>query len=92
MPWPLESFRKGPDEVLDYAGDWSVWLGSDTITASTWTVPDGLTKDSDAFTDTTVTIWLSGGTLGEQYDVEACIETAGGRTACRTIRIHVALK
>ena len=92
MAWPLETFRKGPDEVLDYAGDWSAWLDSDTITASTWTVPDGLTKDSDAFTDTTTTIWLSGGTLGEQYDLENCVETSAGRTACRTIRIHVVLK
>ena len=92
MPWPLESFRKGPDEVLDYAGDWSDWLGSDTIVTSTWTVPTGLTKDSDTATTTTTTVWLSGGTLGEQYDLEACVETSAGRTACRTIRIHVALK
>ena len=92
MAWPLESFRKGPDEVLDYAGDWSDWLGSDTIVTSTWTVPTGLTKDSDTATTTTTTVWLSGGTLGEQYDVEACIETAGGRTACRTIRISVVSK
>ena len=92
MPWPLESFRKGPDEVLDYAGDWSDWLGSDTIVTSTWTVPTGLAKDSDTATTTTTTVWLSGGTLGEQYDLENCVETSAGRTACRTIRIHVVAK
>jgi len=89
MAYPVEVFRKGPAEVLDYAGDWAAWLVDDTITASTWTVPTGLTADGSSFGDTSTTVWLSGGELGADYDVENCIETAGGRTACRTIRIQV---
>jgi hypothetical protein len=50
---------KDPQAVLDYGFDWSKWLGTDTISTSTWTVPVGITKDSDTHDTTTTTIWLS---------------------------------
>ena len=80
-------FNKDPDAVLDYEADWSAWLGSDTIESSSWTVPTGLTKDSEANTTTTATVWLSGGTAETIYDVINRIVTAGGRTEDRTIKI-----
>ena len=85
-------FTKDPQAVLDYVIDWSAWLGEDTISASEWTVPDGITLDSDSFTDTTATAWLSGGTAGESYDVTNEIVTDGGRTDDRTITIQVKQK
>lgn len=85
----IKNFTKDPAAVLDYAGDWSAWLGADTIASSSWTIPTGITKDSDSNTTTTVTIWLSGGTDGSVYNLTNRIVTAGGRTDERTITINV---
>jgi hypothetical protein len=82
-------FMKDPSAVLDYQTNWATWLGVDTILTSTWTVPTGITKDSDTNTTTTCTIWLSGGTAGVYYDLVNHITTAGGRTEERTITIMV---
>lgn len=89
MPPP---FVKDPNAVIDYKIDWSAWLTAaddDTISTSTWIVPSGITKDSDSKTTTTATVWLSGGTAGEDYAITNRIVTAGGRTEDRTIRIMV---
>ena len=82
-------FTKDPSAVLDYTIDWSDWLDSDTISTSTWTVPTGLTEDSDTNTTTTATVWLSSGTAGTQYTVINHIVTAGGREDDRSIYIMV---
>jgi hypothetical protein len=85
-------FRKDPDAVLDYAVDWSEWLDDDTITASEWTVPDGITADSDSNTTTLATVWLSGGTLGQTYSLVNHITTAAGREEDQTIKIKMVPK
>lgn len=85
-------FQKDPDEVLDYQVDWTSWLGSDTITTSTWAVPTGITRASHTNTTKTATVWLSGGTAGTSYELQNKIVTASGRTAERTIRILVKQK
>lgn len=91
MPTPLKTFTKDPEATLDYTVDWDGddWLGSDTISSVTWTVPAGLANTSTSNTTTTATIWLSGGTADQDYDVECKIVTAGGRTDERTIRLQV---
>lgn len=71
---------KDPDEVKDFGLVWADLLLTDTITGSSWIVPDGITKDSDAFDDDSTTIWLSGGTDGETYRLTNRVTTAGGRT------------
>jgi hypothetical protein len=84
---------KDPNAVLDYRFDWQgddpgPWLAdAETISTSTWTVPTGITKDSDSKTDTTATIWLSGGTAGVTYDVVNRITTSAGRTEDRTLQV-----
>lgn len=82
-------YYKDPDEVLDYQIDWSSWLGSDTIATSVWSVPSGITQDSETETTTTSTIWLSGGTEGEVYELRNRIVTNAGRTADRTIKVEI---
>jgi len=82
-----QKFLKDADAVLDYSVDWSDWLGTDTISTSTWTVPTGITKNSDSKTDTATTVWLSGGTSGTNYALANKIVTAAGRTEERTITI-----
>lgn len=84
--------RKDPADVLDYRVLWSddeTWDAEDVIVSSTFavdesTIPDDdeepLTVDSDSFTDTVTTVWLSGGTLAaKQYTVVNHIETSAGR-------------
>ena len=86
----IETFIKDPDAVLDYAMDWSDWLGdSETISSHTVTVDDGLTKDSDSESDGIVTIWLSGGTVNNTYNVVVHITTSDSRTDDRTFRVMV---
>lgn len=82
-------FTKGNTEVLDYTIYWAKLLGTDTIASSSWSVPTGITSSSNTNTTTTTTIWLSGGAIETEYQVENTIVTAGGRTHVRTLLILV---
>ena len=83
----MARYLKDPNAKLDYQIDWSTWLDGDTISASSWTVPDGVVNDDDSNSDTAATIWLTGGTAGTEYEVVNRIVTAGGRQDERTITI-----
>ena len=85
----MSLFRKDPNAVLDYVVDWEEWLEGDTLATSEWTVPSGITKNSDTTTTTATTIWLAGGTAGTTYTLTNRITTAGGRADDRTIAIQV---
>jgi hypothetical protein len=52
-------------------------------------VPSGITQYSTSNTTTTATIWLSGGTAGQDYEIVCQITTAGGRIDQRTVKIQV---
>ena len=94
---------KDPDAVLDYKFDWAAstngtgstdWLASgETIASHTITITavtaSPLTADSSAETDTdtSVTVWLSGGLAGTEYRVSCEIVTSDSRTDERTIKI-----
>ena len=81
---------KDPSAVLDWMFDWSDWLASgETITDHTITGETGITVDSSTENAGKVTVWLSGGTAGENYKVACLIETSAGRTDERTIWIKV---
>lgn len=82
-------WNKDPDAKLDYSPLWGEWIKTDTISASTWTVPSGITKLADSFTDTTTTIWLSGGTVDRTYEVVNHIVTVGGREEDQTLIFHI---
>lgn len=93
---------KDPNAVLDFKFDWraltngsgtSDWLESgETISSHTITAATGITVDSSSLTDssTSVTVWLSGGTDGNKYNVTCRIVTSAGRTDDRTAEIRVA--
>lgn len=85
----LRTFQKDPQATLDYTIDFSLWLNGDTISAATWTVGAGITKELDTKTATTVVIWLSGGTLATSYSVSVHIITVAGRIDDRTLTISV---
>lgn len=81
-------FIKDPAAVLDYTFDWSDWLNTgETISSHTVTVPTGITLGSHANDTTAVTMWLSGGAVGEHYAIACQITTSQGRTDKRRILI-----
>lgn len=95
------TFTKDPNSVLDYKFDWkaltngsgdSDWLqSSETISSKTVTPSSGITVNSSSITDanTSVTVWLSGGTAGKTYTVTCQIVTSLSRTDERTMTIVV---
>lgn len=76
---PNEAF-KDADAIKEWVFDATLWLCLDTIASFSLTVDSGLTLDSSSNTDTAVTAWFSGGTVGQKYTVICRIVTAGGRT------------
>lgn len=84
----MQTMNKDPSAIVDFEIDWSAWLGTDTISSSTWTAT-GLTIASSTNTTTSATVWLSGGTIGAAYIVTNQIVTVGGRTDQRSLLIHV---
>lgn len=87
-----KSGHKDADDILDYFFDWSRELAKgtpDTITASTWLPEAGITVDSETFTTDDATVWLSGGTEGECYNVVNRVNTALGRQMDETLEIWI---
>jgi hypothetical protein len=84
----LEKFVKQPAEVKDYDVDYAKWLGpiSDVIDSVTTTVvcqstpvDSTLVINSTFLTDTSVKLWISGGTSGKKYKITIRVTTDGGR-------------
>lgn len=82
---------KDPGDKKEYSVLWGRHLESDTIATSTWTVPTGITKDSDEHGPQTATIWLSGGTVDTDYQITNRVTTNStpSRTLDQTITIRV---
>jgi hypothetical protein len=95
---------KDPQAVLDYKWDFkplthgvegaaSDYLAAaETITAATVTAPTGLTVDSYSVTDTgtSVTAWISGGTVDTDYSVVCHITSSvTPRVDDRTLIVQV---
>lgn len=82
--------KKDPDAVLDWVWDWNEWLDDgETIATSTFITSVGLTVNSESNTTKTATVWLSGGTVGQVYQVTNRIVTSAGRIDDRSITIRV---
>ena len=95
----MATYPKATPGDLDFGIDYADWLagedglGTDTLIASTWEVPTGITLGTGAFapsfTDTDTKVWLVDGTAGEKYVVINDIETADGRDDRRYLTISV---
>lgn len=88
--------EKDPYAVLDYSLDWTNWMPSgDTISAVTITAETisgdsaPLAVDSSTNTDFIATANISGGTVGNIYNVEYKITTTNGLKDSRNFRIKV---
>lgn len=89
MAAPLATIEKDPDAKLTYTVAWTAWLATDTISSVDWTVPAGLTNEGTSSTSTTASITLSGGTVGNTYDVKCKITCASALVDKRTLRFIV---
>lgn len=98
----MPTYIKDPDAVLDYVADFAALrngrgstdylVTGETISSHTVTTSGAaLVVDSSALTDSSssVTLWLSGGVIGVDYNVTIRIVTSASRTDDRTITISV---
>lgn len=86
--WPRAA---DPDDVADYVINWTLDTG-DIITASTWSIVDdstGLTIQTTSFTDGTASVWLTGGTAGDNAKLLNHITTQGGRQFDQTVTLKI---
>lgn len=77
----IATYPKEPTAVTTFENDLTDWLNGRTITASTWTVPAGITKDEDDILSPAVKtiITLSGGTWADSYDITNHITASDGQ-------------
>ena len=67
---------KDSESVLDFSIDLTALLQeTETIQTSNWSVPSGLTEITNTHNDEITTIWLSGGTLNNTYEVKNTVTT-----------------
>jgi len=88
-----QRFEKDPDAKLDFMIDWSDFLASgESISASSWYTPTGITEVSTSNTADTATIWVSGGTAGSSYILinRTTTDNSTPRIAERSIIIDIA--
>lgn len=95
------SFTKDSNAVLDYKFDFAAatngsgatdyLAAGETISTATITAETGITVNSSAKSDndTSVVVWLSGGTAGTDYKVTCRIVTSASRTDDRSVVIQV---
>lgn len=81
---------KDPSDISDWDVDWSDHLATgEVIATSAWSVSQGLTIDSDTFSDTVAKVWLRHGTPGKVAVLENTITTSGSRTLQRTVDLRI---
>lgn len=86
-----DSAIKDPQALLDYQFDWSDWLSpdGDTIVSHVVTVSSGITLENSTRSSTAVIAWISGGTIGDEYEVDCLITTNAGRQDSRKMTIAI---
>ena len=88
-------YLKDPSSSVDYSIDWAAWLEEpETIASTTWSInPSGIlapTLGTEGASDTTRSIFVSGGTVGQRYRLTCRIQTDAGRTVDRSLTIRIA--
>lgn len=83
--WPTASGATVTDGTIT----WTEIGAEDTLDSAAHAVADGLTMESEANTDTTTTIELSGGTAGTRYRVTCHVETVHGNEDDRSFDVVV---
>jgi hypothetical protein len=90
----VKRFYQQEDEVLDYIVDLSDAMDpGDTISADPGavvvTVGEGITLGGVSNSNTTVSVWLSGGVEGSVYSIRVVVETSQGRTFAEEFELKI---
>ena len=87
------TIKKDPNSILDYGFDWGPWLTplGDTLASVQFILSAGLTSVAQARTDTTATIFVSGGTLDATETITCRITTTNStpRVEDRTVYLKI---
>ena len=86
--WPKPA---DPNDKADYVINWTLDTG-DIVTASTWAIVDsstGMTITTDSFTDSSTSVWLTGGTAGDPASLHNHITTQAGREFDQTVILKI---
>lgn len=91
------STEKDPDAVLDYPFDWSAWLADidDTYLSHSFVIvnPEGasvpIAVESSSESEGVITPFVSGGTLDASHILTCRINTVGGRTDDKSLKIVI---
>lgn len=78
--------------LLDYGLDWSDWLSStpgDTIASSSWVADPALTLSNLEHGDAATSVWVTGGSPGEWYELENTVTTSSGRRDSRLCLLYI---
>jgi hypothetical protein len=82
-----------PQEEEYYGLNWASRLNDgETLETSTWDVPDGISQvegRGDSINGTFTIIWLTGGTVGEEYDLVNHVVTSEDRKLDGTMKVTV---
>ncbi len=88
----MQVYVKDPGAVLDYSIDWGTgYLQSgETLSSSIWTIfPADMTQNSASNAAGVTSITVSGGAVGQIYQLTNRITTSQGRTDERSITVRV---
>lgn len=78
-----------PGGRRDYGFDYSAEIGTDTITASTWTADTGLTLTGATFNATNTSVFAEGGIEGQTLTATNNVTTAASRTYERVLTLVI---
>lgn len=85
---------RDPADVTAFSFDWSGWVAtSDNIESATITVtPTDLNSSAVLVHGRVVSVFLTGGTVGQTYNVACLVTTTNGLTARRSATVFTTLR
>lgn len=80
-----------PTDNLDYSLSFAAWIDADdaVTTATVTATPPGLTLTTPVVADNVVTVWVTGGTAGQLYEINYDVTTQAGRVLTRSVSLPV---
>ena len=89
----MSFYLKDPESRIDYAIDWALYLGGQTIAGSIWSVEPaeqgGVVVEEDSFEPERTAARLSGGLVGHSYSVANLVTLTDGSADSRSITLRV---
>ena len=82
-------FTKEPTEELNFGINWSDWLGSLTISASSWSGPSGIVIVTNSIDGQNTIVRLAGGTWAETYELFNTITASDSEIETRSIIVTI---